>query len=116
MNKEYKIRNMEVERSRKSEVGSRKMAEAISSCPPLRGVRGASFIAVGFSQRTADANFPGLQPHIFKMWLKPTSLVSISFRQLKLTEIEKENFNSFSKYSYQANRKLGLPADNFFNN
>lgn len=28
----------------------------------------------------------------------------------------KENFNSFSKYSYQANRKLGLPADNFFNN
>ena len=29
------------------------------------------FIAVGFSQRTADANSFGLQPHILKMWLKP---------------------------------------------
>ena len=42
---------------------------------PFGGL-GASSIAVGFSQRTGDANFSGLQPHILKMWLKPVSLLS----------------------------------------
>jgi hypothetical protein len=90
MNNEQKIRNEAVERSRKSEVGSRKMAEAISSCPPLRGVRGASFIAVGFSQRTADANSPGLQPHILKMWLKPAA-ENIEYR---ISNIESGSFGN----------------------
>lgn len=138
MNKEHKIRNEEVERSWKSEVGSPKMAEAspvphtieggqeraisnnraVSIAPDISGQ------AVSFSQRNQEHDInKGLQPHILKMWLKPVSLFSISFCQPKQTAcpdfsgaIEKENFNSFSKYSYQANRKLGLPADNFFNN
>ena len=52
--------------------------------------------AVDFSQRITNANTFGLQPHIFKMGLKPVSLFGISFRQLKQTAIEEENFNSFS--------------------
>lgn len=44
-----------------TKVGSRKMSEALS-------------IAVRFIGRTEAANSSGLQPHITKMWLKPTFL------------------------------------------
>lgn len=69
MNKEYKIRNEEVGRSRKSEVGSPKMAEALS-------------ISAGFNQRTTEASQ------------------------------HKTEFSTVI-YTYQTNRQLGLPADNF---
>jgi len=71
MNKEYKIRNEEVGRSRK-------MTEALSIAPDKSGQ------AVDFSQRTGDANSSGLQPHILKMWLKPIFLFIIN-RWLKPT-------------------------------
>ena len=106
---------------------------AVSIAPDISGQ------AVGFSQRNRkhDIN-KGLQPHILKMWLKPVSLFSNSFRRLKPTAcpdfsgaIDKMNFNSFLNSQQQCastpppagggqggfvNRKLGLPADNFFNN
>ena len=146
MNLEHNIRNEEVGRSWKSEVGSPKMAEASPLPPPIEGGqeraisnnRAVSIApdisgqAVGLSQRNRkhDIN-KRLQPHNLKMWLKPVSLFSISFRRLKPTAIEEKEFQQFSINTgtfltppsgvgglpfYQANRKLGLPADNFFNN
>ena len=73
--------------------------DADRACPDLSG----SGDAVRSEERSADNN-EGTGNTEFQQFFKYTALSSAPFRGLGVGAI------------YQANRKLGLPADKFFNN
>jgi hypothetical protein len=127
MNKEYKIRNEEIERLVSVAVpdGSGQALTASTS----------QSIAVDFSQRTTNAKAFGLQLHILKMILKPAAgnieyrisniesgsytLIEVSHSLFLISSLAATMLFNPANWRGQGgfiNRKSELSADKFFNN